>query len=526
MTTSSKIRKHIFNLSPSKATGLDGLSAKLLKVSADIIAPQISAICNTSITTGVFPKEWKQAKVIPLFKSGDSNIFTNYRPISVLPVLSKILERHVHDSLYAYLQKYHMLIDSQSGFRKYHSCETAIAKLTNDMLNAIDSGQIIGLLLIDLRKAFDLVDHEILLEKLRIYGSSDMSSSWFQSYLSHRTQCVTFNGVVSEPQSLCIGVPQGSILGPLFFILFMNDIVLEIEDGTRFDMYADDSSQYYAGQSVDEVSNHLNEQIKPVTNWISANSMALNVEKTETMIMHAKHRKLDISTYNLNINGKEIKVVNSHKLLGHHIDNKFLWNIHVNKLCSKLQSRLFLLKKIKHLLPRSARITFFDGLVLPLIDFGCIMWTKTTKDNLKRIHKIMKQFARAILEIKCAKDLSTMDLFKTLDWLPIDARADYFTGVLVFKSLNGLAPDYMSKMFKLVSSVHNRKTRQSTRNLLFEPRAKTKYGQMSFSYIGARLWNNIPDHIRRLDKLDNFKVQYLKYCKDLAFKDSKFNLDL
>ena len=138
----------------------------------------------------------------------------------------------------------------------------------------------------------------------------------------------------------------------------------------------------------------------------------------------------------------------------------------------------------------------------------------------------MKQFARAILEIKCAKDSSTMDLFKTLDWLPIDARADYFTGVLVFKSLNGLAPDYMSKMFKLVSSVHNRKTRQSTRNLLFEPRAKTKYGQMSFSYIGARLWNNIPDHIRRLDKLDNFKVQYLKYCKDLAFKDSKFNLDL
>ena len=213
------------------------------------------------------------------YKSGDSNDVTNYRPISVLPVLSKLLERHVYNHFYAYLADYQLLLEEQSGFRQNRSCETMLIKLTDYILNNIDNGYLCGMVLVDLRKAFDLVDHALMLMKLDMYGCQGNELAWFKSYLSERFQSVKYDGVLSDALPVTIGVPQGSILGPLLFITFMNDSILEISD-MRFDMYADDSTLYTAGKCVGDINRSLTTKSKPLYDWIDANRMVLNAEKT------------------------------------------------------------------------------------------------------------------------------------------------------------------------------------------------------------------------------------------------------
>ena len=204
-----------------------------------------------SIKTGIFPQKWKQAKVTPIHKSGDQMNINNYRPISILNVVSKIIEKHVHKTLYCFLTQNELIYLPQSGFRALHSCETALLRLVDIWTKAIDDGQINGILLLDLRKAFDLVGHEILLKKLEAYKCNDTCLKWFESYMSNRNQHVFHQGKLSKPLPVTSGVPQGSILGPLLFLLFMNDMHLEVKG--NLDMYADDSTITAASRSIPDV---------------------------------------------------------------------------------------------------------------------------------------------------------------------------------------------------------------------------------------------------------------------------------
>ena len=208
--------KQILSMPNNKAFGLDGLSVEILKRSAIAISNSITNICNLSIQTSMFPCQWKIAKVIPLFKSGNKEECNNYRPISVLPLLSKILEKHVFLHFYKYLQHHRLLTDSQFGFRRNQSCQTALITLTEKIYEALEAGNYFGLVQLDLSKAFDLVNHSLLLQKLKLYNCSSASTFWFESYLSNRSQSVSIEKTVSSPHKITSGVPQGSILGPLF----------------------------------------------------------------------------------------------------------------------------------------------------------------------------------------------------------------------------------------------------------------------------------------------------------------------
>ena len=240
----SYVFKQLRSISVSKATGIDEIPAKLLKIAGVYISSSLAHICNVSLKKGKVPDEWKAAKVTPIYKGGDKGDLNNFRPISVLPIISKILERSVHNQLYAYVQDRNILSSEQSGFRPNHSTQTALIDVTDHILTGMEDGKVTGIVFLDLQKAFDTVSHDLMLMKLYDLGVRKVELTWFTSYLNERKQAIALQGILSDQKCITIGVPQGSILGPLLFSIYVNDLSKNLTCKTV--LYADDTALMYS----------------------------------------------------------------------------------------------------------------------------------------------------------------------------------------------------------------------------------------------------------------------------------------
>ena len=268
LVTEQEVREVIMNITDKKACGSDNLPISLLKPVVDDILKPIVYIMNLSIKSGEVPVKLKSSRVIPIFRSGKRTEMTNYRPISILPVVAKILEKVVFNQLYAFLNDNNIINVNQSGFRPRHSTLSTLLKVTEDWLNSMDKGEMTGMVTIDLQKAFDTVDHSILLDKLRLNGLDQHACEWFQNYLSDRVQCTVVNGVESSPQRIKCGVPQGSNLGPLLFMIYINDLP-NCLNNCDVSLYADDTCIYYSSKTPVDIEYNLNDDLSHISHWLS-----------------------------------------------------------------------------------------------------------------------------------------------------------------------------------------------------------------------------------------------------------------
>ena len=371
--TTDYTMKAIEGLESKKSSGHDGISNTLLKAIKASISQSLTIIINQMLTTGMFPDAFKVSKVIPLYKKGDSSLLVNYRPISLLPTISKIFEKVIHDQLYDYFDKYNLLAEQQYGFRKQHSTEYAAVKLIDHVSKEMENRKTPTNVYIDLSKAFDTLTFDILLFKLKYYGVTDTALDLMRSYLTNRKQYVVFNGCQSDYSEIYTGVPQGSILGPLFISIYMNDLI-NVSNRLNFLMYADDTTIYFNLEEFEYLNRErdINTELKKVNTWLKLNKLSLNAQKTKLMIFHRKQKQVD--EINVQINGTQIERVKSFNFLGIMLDEKLTWKSHIEMVAKKISKVTGILYRPKNIFPENVLFVLYNSLIVSYINYGLLLW--------------------------------------------------------------------------------------------------------------------------------------------------------
>ena len=305
--TEDHVLQLLKDMNVDKAAGIDNLLGKFLKDGANILAKPISELCNFSIKYSVFPKDCQIAKLKPLYKKGSTTLPKNYRPISLLPLISKIIEKGIHDQTQAFLDKNKILYRFQSGFRKHFSTDSCLSYLNNKIATGFESGLHTGMILIDLQKAFDTINNEILINKMEFLGFSKNVILWFKSYLAHRKFKVNLNKSFSEPGQLLCGVPQRSILGPLLFLLYTNDMPQSVK--CELLLYADDTCLIFQYSDINEIEIQLNKNFSSICDWFVDNKLSIHFgeDKTKSILFSSKSKIKKASPLNIQYKGKKIK---------------------------------------------------------------------------------------------------------------------------------------------------------------------------------------------------------------------------
>ena len=500
----------------SKDSNLDVLNmdSKLLTIAANVLSPYVCQVINMSMKQGICPADWKIARITPVYKNkGSKEDVNNYRPISVIPHIAKVAERVVQAHLKEYLLKHSFISESQSAYLPKHSTQTSLHKVLMDLLNGINENEITGLCLFDLQKCFDTIDHELLLFKMQKYGINNTELSWFNSYLSGRTQTVKMSNTLSEFLPLNIGVPQGTVLGPILFLLFINDLPTHLRKSYS-NLFADDTAIYVQASQCDHIQYDLQLDINNLSTWFNSNRLTVNVSKTCLMKIGTLQKLSVTPDLMLFMHDSPLVTVQKQSYLGCILDECLSFDDHVNTLVSKLASKLYALRQLRRFLTQDQLVNMYQTLIQPCIDYCITVYGYCSDKNINKVQRLMNRATRIITGIY-DWDVRGITLLKQLGLMSFTQRRDYFMGVLTFKCLNGHLPDYLADQLIYVSQRHSVNTRSSLNQDLYQPKANCKLFKQSFEYRAPATWNKIPHVIRNTDTIDGFKVKYRAFIMNV-----------
>lgn len=517
--TTDEIQKLVMT---TKATTckLDPIPTSFLKIIIDVLLPILTHIINLSFKEGSVPSDLKRALIIPLLKKSgiDPEILKNFRPISNLTYLSKLMERVVAKRLLD-----HMLINDlhellQSSYKPLHSTETALLRIQSDILTALDNRKCVLLVMLDLSAAFDTIDHPTLLSRLKsVIGLSGNALKWFSSYISGRFQSVLIKGVESRVWQLLFGVPQGSVLGPLLFIIYTSPLGKILRSlGVEYHFYADDTQIYITFDIIDAdaAATKVEEAVMVIKDWMAKNFLCLNDDKTEVLVIASKtaHDKLNIP--HIKIGSENIIPALSAKNIGFIFDHVLDCNKQINAICKSAWYHLRTIGKIREYLDNKSTEQLIHAFITSKLDFNNCLLYGLPGSLLKKLQAIQNAAARVVSRMP--KHCHITPLLVQLHWLPIPQRISYKVLLMVFKALNNLAPSYITEMLAYKQEP-SRSLRSNNRKLLVRPRSNTvRYGDRNFKNVAPMLWNNLPLEMRNCGNVNDFKKQ----LKTHLFHDS------
>ena len=450
------------------------------------------------------PDSLKNAKIIPLYKKGNINSITNYRPISLLPTLSKVFERVIFNQLYLYLDHNNLLSEEQYGFRANHSAELAAINLADYIVQEIDRKLTPVNIYIDLSKAFDTLNFDILLCKLHYYGITDIALKLLKSYMSNRKQYVKYNVNESGFKEIKTGVPQGSILGPLLFSIYINDLST-ISNTFKFIMYADDTTIYFNTEDFpkDNLAKHITTELDKVDVWLKHNKLSLNVEKTKCMTFHTCQKKTEL--LQLSIDGKPIEHVKYFKFLGILFDENLTWKCHINMVTNKLSKVIGILNRLKHVYPQNALLSIYHYLFATHLNYGLLLWGT----HVNRVSKLQKKTVRIMSNSEYLAH--SEPLFKTLKLLKIEDLYKLKLMKFYYNLSYNLLPSHFNYYLEVINNAFpcQYELRQIARPLIRPQRTRLVFTELNVLFQLIQLLNYT--HIHYPEILEKIKYKTYTY---------------
>ena len=486
-------------LDPSKSSS-GNIPTKIVKDSINISCNHITDCLNASINNCLFPSIMKLGDVTPAYKKGEKELKENYRPLCTLSPFSKVFERILFNQITSFMNN--KLSDNLCGFRKGYSTQHALIQLIENWRNHLEKKEIIGVILCDLSKAFDTLPHDLLIAKLDAYGFGNEALKLIYDYLNGRKQRCKVGSAYSSWLDVISGVPQGSVLGPLLFNIFLNDFFFFLNESNVCN-FADDNSIYASGKSQEEVFSKLEKEMKTAMTWFLKNSMAANPKKFQFMILGTK----TLTKKCLNINGRKCISTNLVTLLGIKIDWKLNFNKHVNFLCEKASSRAKALHRLRTVLSLKQKVVLYNSFIMSNFNYCPVIWMHCGKTSNEKVNKIQKRALQAIYGDFNSSFTELLDKGKHLNIHELNKRSLL---IEIYKCLNKINPPFLNDIIKRKETSINLRIK----NLLILPQALTKsWGLHSFVYRGSRLWNSFPDDIKDSETLNSFKSKLRKHEK-------------
>ena len=487
------------NLNPKKASGCDNVPPKLIKLGAKELCCHVTKLVNMSIVSSKFPSMYKYANVSPIYKKDDAMLKKSYRPVSVLPCMSKIFEKVMIDQLNIYFEN--VFNDFVSGFRKGHSCDTVLLRFIENVKSVLDDGKMMGALLMDLSKAFDCLPHKLLISKFHAYGVDINSCTLLASYFRDRYQRVKIGCHSSQWLGIGKGAPQGSYMGPFAYNVQTNDLLYLIMNVCQIFNYADDNTICSSASHIDDIKVNIEQQAMICNAWFANNYMKVNADKFQAIIFETRN----VTNVCFKIDGQDIEAQDEVKLLGITFDKQLKFDTHVGNICRKAGRQLSVLKRLSNVLDKEGKLLVYNTFIFSNFNYCAIVWHCSTMLSAKKLEKIQERALRYVFN---DHETSYEQLLLMSDKSLLYVNRLRSMLQFVYKILHHNVPLYLNNMFSQDVVIHNTRCHMK----VIQPTFNTMlHGYNSICYQGSKLWNAIPNNIKQCQSYKSFKYELSKW---------------